>query len=88
MRQIVGSQKIEDLEAAVKEYGGENVYWLSDSTSERVAMRAGLPRNHILSIQHLQSMKNALELLGEGWAEYKVTSKPKPKAKKAEKSES
>lgn len=87
MRQIVGSQKIEDLEAAVKQHGGENVYWLSDSTSERAAMRAGLPRNHILSIQNLQSMKNALELLGEGWAEYKVISKPKPKAKKAEKSE-
>tara|TARA_R110002020_G_scaffold283024_1_gene498759 strand:+ start:229 stop:492 length:264 start_codon:yes stop_codon:yes gene_type:complete len=87
MRYIVGSQVIEDLKAAVKEHGGENVYWLSDSTNERDAMGAGLPRNHILSIQNLQSMKNATELLGEGWVEYKATPKPKAKAKKAEKSE-
>tara|TARA_R110000796_G_scaffold59306_1_gene136615 strand:+ start:68 stop:331 length:264 start_codon:yes stop_codon:yes gene_type:complete len=87
MNYIVSSQKTEELEAAIKEHGASCVYWLTDSTNERLALSAGLDRNHILSIQNLQSMKNALELLGEGWAEYKATSKPKPKAKKAEKSE-
>ena len=87
MNYIVSSQKTEDLEAAIKEHGASLVYWLTDGTNERLALSAGLGRNHILSIQNLQSMKNTLELLGEGWVEYKVTPKPKPKAKKAEKSE-
>ena len=87
MNYIVSSQKTEDLEAAIKEHGASSVYWFTDSTNERLALKSGLNRNHILSIQNLQSVKNALELLGEGWAEYKVTVKAKPKAKKAEKSE-
>ncbi len=87
MNYIVSSQKTQDLEAAIKEHGASCVYWFTDSTNERLALKAGLGRNHILSIQNIQSVKNALELLGEGWAEYKVTPKPKPKAKKAEKSE-
>jgi hypothetical protein len=87
MNYIVSSQKTEDLEAAINEHGASLVYWLTDGTNERLALSAGLGRNHILSIQNLQSMKNTLALLGEGWVEYKVTPKPKPKAKKAEKSE-
>lgn len=87
MNYIVSSQKTQDLEAAIKEHGASCVYWFTDDTNERLALKAGLDRNHILSIQNLQSVKNALELLGEGWAEYKAAPKPKAKAKKAEKSE-
>lgn len=85
MRYIVGSSDVADVEAAVKEHGGDSVYWLTDSTNERDAMAAGLPRNHILSIQNLQSMENALEALGEGWSEYSSKPAPKPKAKKSAK---
>lgn len=87
MNYIVTSQNTDELKAAIKEHGASCVYWFTDSTNERLAIKAGLGRNHILSLQNLQSVKNALELLGEGWAEYKVAPKPKPKAKKAEKSE-
>ena len=76
---------VADVEAAVSEHGGDAVYWLTDSTKERDAQSAGLPRNHILSIQNLQSMKNALEILGEGWSEYSAKPAPKPKAKKSAK---
>ncbi len=82
MRFIVGSSEVSEVETAVSEHGGDSVYWLTDSTNERAAMAAGLPRNHILSIQNLQSMKNALEVLGEGWSEYSAKPAPKPKAKK------
>jgi len=82
MRFIVGSSDVAEVEAAVSEHGGKAVYWLTDSTKERDAQAAGLPRNHILSIQNLQSMKNALEVLGDGWSEYSAKPAPKPKAKK------
>ena len=87
MRHIVGSQEIADLEASIKEHGGQNVYWLSDSTNERLALKAGLPRNHLLSIQNLISMENTLELFGEGWEECSCYNKPapKPKSKKSAK---
>tara|TARA_R100000231_G_scaffold137811_2_gene114833 strand:- start:1573 stop:1839 length:267 start_codon:yes stop_codon:yes gene_type:complete len=85
MRFIVDSSDVADVEAAVSEHGGDAVYWLTDSTKERDAQSAGLPRNHILSIQNLQSMKNALEILGEGWSEYSAKPAPKPKAKKSAK---
>lgn len=85
MRYIVGSSDIADVEAAVKEHGAESVYWLADSTRSRDATRAGLDRNHILSIQILGSMEATLELFGEGWSEYSAKPAPKPKAKKSAK---
>ena len=85
MRYIVGSSDVADVEAAVKEHGAESVYWLADSTRSRDATRAGLDRNHILSIQILGSMEATLELFGEGWSEYSAKPAPKPKAKKSAK---
>lgn len=85
MRYIVGSSDIADVEAAVKEHGAESVYWLTDSTRSRDAARAGLDRNHLLSVQNLGSMEATLELFGEGWSEYSAKPAPKPKAKKSAK---
>tara|TARA_R100000278_G_scaffold95129_1_gene72607 strand:+ start:896 stop:1162 length:267 start_codon:yes stop_codon:yes gene_type:complete len=85
MRYIVGSSDIADVEAAVKEHGAESVYWLTDSTRSRDATRAGLDRNHLLSVQNLGSMEATLELFGEGWSEYSAKPAPKPKAKKSAK---
>lgn len=88
MRFIVGSSNVADVEAAVKEHGADSVYWLADSTRSREAIRAGLDRNHLLSIQNLGSMKATLELFGEGWSECSCHTKkaaPKPKAKKSAK---
>ena len=87
MRYIVGSSDVADVEAAVKEHGASMVYWLADSTRSRDATRAGLDRNHLLSIQNLGSMEATLELFGEGWAECSCHTKPapKPKAKKSAK---
>jgi len=87
MRFIVGSSNVADVEAAVKEHGAESVYWLTDGTRGRDAARAGLDRNHLLSIQNLGSMKATLELFGEGWEECSCHTKaaPKPKSKKSAK---
>lgn len=85
MRFIVGSSDVAEVEAAIKEHGAKMVYWLTDSTRSREAATAGLERNHILSIQNLQSMKNALEALGDGWSEYSAKPAPKPKSKKSSK---
>ena len=85
MRYIVGSSDIADVEAAVKEHGAESVYWLTDGTRGRDAARAGLDRNHLLSVQNLGSMEATLELFGEGWSEYSAKPAPKPKAKKSAK---
>ena len=85
MRYIVGSSDIADVEAAVKEHGAEVVYWLTDGTRGRDAARAGLGRNHLLSVQNLGSMEATLELFGEGWSEYSAKPAPKPKAKKSAK---
>ena len=85
MRYIVGSSDVADVEAAVKEHGANMVYWLADSTRSRDATRAGLDRNHLLSIQNLGSMEATLELFGEGWCEYSAKPASKPKAKKSAK---
>ena len=85
MRFIVGSPDVADLEVAIKEHGAEKVYWLTDSTRGKEAIKAGLDRNHLLSVQNLGSMEATLELFGEGWSEYSAKPAPKPKAKKSAK---